>query len=139
MRMFGKKYGFYPTNQPKLAYEIDILMEPVAGCQSVFGLQTLKQQWDVGKWTDAVRLIMTKCNESLTKNKGKFLHGNKLCITDFFVAGFAFTYWDNDMHPGQSVLRDPTMDVFDAQFSEYLTRLKAELRPQLDSRDPSPV
>ena len=105
---------------------------------SVFGLQTLKQQWDVAKWTSAVRLIVTKCNESLTKNKGRFLHGNRLSITDFFVAGFAFTYWDNELHPGQKVLKGPTMDVFDAQFSEYLARLKAELRPQLLSREPSP-
>ena len=28
--MFGKRYGFYPVNQPKLSYEIDVLMEPIA-------------------------------------------------------------------------------------------------------------
>ena len=147
MRFLGKRYGFYSAN-PKQAWVIDAELNFVYEMWSIFiGISfpgpSNNTPENREKWCAAIEKIACRYSEKFTKTPSKFIAGDRLTLPDFWMAVMVWSHWRNEGHhlgPDMCKVSDSVLSKpGHKKFCEYIDRLHAALKTQLESRPAAPM
>ena len=101
LRYLGKKFGYYPTNNLKMAAMVDADVDYINNHMPFF----MKVSNDKDEspetqklWDEKVKEIVSKLSKRIAERRTIYLVGDRPTIADFAMAGLAFSYWLNPMH-----------------------------------------
>ena len=140
LRYVGLKYGYYPVEDPELAWRVDSTIDSLgdilnAFYKAAFGDPALKPELFKTFFGSTVPAWLAVMSKRLQANSSKtFIAGDKITIADFSLAAWAYTIYLNDLSEykdqvGPLIAQHPELDAYFKGLGEILKDYLAS-RPQ---------
>lgn len=140
LRYVGRKYGYYPKDDPMIAYQIDSTIDAVedyVGAYFKFNFEPNEEKKAIFRenWIKMLPMWIAAFEKRIEANGGKYIAGTKITIADFAFGSVAFNLLFNEANPH---FTEVLPFVKDSQIlKKYLNGLREDLKDRLSTR-PSP-
>ena len=137
LRFLGRKYGYYPEDDPEVTWKIDSTIDAVEDYLQAylrFHFETNEERKAQLKenWLKLLPVWIQVLEKRISANGGKYIAGDKITIADFAVATVAFNFLRNEANPHFAVTAEYLKDC--EVLRNYSRSIKESLGDYLEKR-----